>query len=458
MKTDATLRATLLDRLGAIEKGEAWDVLVLAALDGPPALQEALDAAPSEKKPAAAEPAPAPKAAYLKSIAVEGFRGIGKKVPLELHAGPGLTLVVGRNGSGKSSFAEALELLLTRANYRWEGRTKVWQEGWRNLHSPACSIEATFFLEGKKGPAVLRRAWADADELAGGQTSLQVQGEAKTDPSALGWEQPLATYRPFLSYNELGSLLDEGPSALYDAMAQILGLEELAAAQSALAEERKAREKAQKESDNQRLMLVDLLKQKEDPRAKALLDIVDKKQCQTRRPTFPAQAHPLDSRGGRILRPLRTQDNRSRRLQPSLPSGQRCRRWSSSAALMVSPRSASAIDSSSSSSSAVLSSNLSPEPSALLGEREGSLAFTRSDLRLDIPRPLPRLERPLKLQQRVLKALQLDDLADLLAKRQRFAFAAKLILAPALPGDQLRRGPRTNAGRGRSVRARHHAS
>jgi DNA repair exonuclease SbcCD ATPase subunit len=32
---------------------------------------------------------------------------------LEVERGPGLTLVVGRNGSGKSSFAEALELLLT---------------------------------------------------------------------------------------------------------------------------------------------------------------------------------------------------------------------------------------------------------------------------------------------------------------------------------------------------------
>jgi len=279
LKTDATLRATLLDRLSAVPQGEAWDALVLAALEGPMTLGESLDAAPAEKKPLAkAEPAPPPKAAYLKSLAVEGFRGIGKKTALELTPGPGLTLVVGRNGSGKSSFAEALELLLTGDTYRWSKRTKVWREGWRNLHSKPASIEAQCLIEGKKGAAVLKRAWADEQPLEAGLSSLQILGEAKTDASALGWSDALKTYRPFLSYNELGSLLDDGPSKLFDALAQILGLDELVDAQSALGEERKNRDKAQKEADAQRLLLVDLLKTKDDPRAKALLEVVEKKQ------------------------------------------------------------------------------------------------------------------------------------------------------------------------------------
>ena len=47
---------------------------------------------------------------YLAAITVTGFRGVGPRASLQVAPHPGLTLVVGRNGSGKSSFAEAAEL------------------------------------------------------------------------------------------------------------------------------------------------------------------------------------------------------------------------------------------------------------------------------------------------------------------------------------------------------------
>lgn len=46
-----------------------------------------------------------PAGAYLGAITVQGFRGIGEQRRLDLVPGPGLTIVLGRNGSGKSSFA-----------------------------------------------------------------------------------------------------------------------------------------------------------------------------------------------------------------------------------------------------------------------------------------------------------------------------------------------------------------
>ena len=56
------------------------------------------------------------------------------------------------------------------------------------------------------------------------------------------------TYRPFLSYNELGSMLDEGPSKLYDALSAILGLDALVDAQAVLQKARTSREKALKDA------------------------------------------------------------------------------------------------------------------------------------------------------------------------------------------------------------------
>ena len=103
-------------------------VLVLAALEGPDELAALLDgsARPAAAPGVARTPA-RPALAHLASITVEGFRGVGPAVTLELPPGPGLTLVVGRNGSGKSSFAEALEVLLTGDTFRWQARSAVWR-------------------------------------------------------------------------------------------------------------------------------------------------------------------------------------------------------------------------------------------------------------------------------------------------------------------------------------------
>ncbi len=246
-----TLNEIVLRRLDAETKPEdTWSALVLAALESPEELGKLLDegesavvkgtqrAQPEKPAPQGSEASPKeaehPRIAFLRSITVEGFRGIGKEATLDLAPGPGLTLVVGRNGSGKSSFAEALELLLTGETYRWENRTKVWKDGWRNLHHPKAAIAAEFALEGETQACTVAREWDDGADLAAATTWAQVQGKPRATLEALGWETPLAAYRPFLSYNELGSMLDEGPSKLYDALSKVLGLDDLVDAQTAL--------------------------------------------------------------------------------------------------------------------------------------------------------------------------------------------------------------------------------
>ena len=183
---------TLRDQVRAnVDADEALTVeaglCVIAALEGGVALEQALSGEGTDPKSdlgaAAGVDADAgvgstnapPTGVFVNTIAVQGFRGIGGRCTLELAPGPGLTVVVGRNGSGKSSFAEALELLLTGENRRWADRSAVWKQGWRNLHwTTSAEIEASFTIEGGRQPLMVRRTWPEGEtDLEGESTTVR---------------------------------------------------------------------------------------------------------------------------------------------------------------------------------------------------------------------------------------------------------------------------------------------
>ena len=116
-------RSEIIGRLKDQEVDETTLQLVRAALLGPEAVERVLSGVSVDLRvdPEDTDPSPVPSV-YLQSITVTGFRGIGPEATLEFYAQPGLTLVVGRNGSGKSSFFDALEVLLTDDSYRWKGK------------------------------------------------------------------------------------------------------------------------------------------------------------------------------------------------------------------------------------------------------------------------------------------------------------------------------------------------
>jgi energy-coupling factor transporter ATP-binding protein EcfA2 len=246
---DPALRRIVLERLEAEggARGE-WSALVLGALGGREAVEALLQGGPAGAQKADAAAALPQPGVYLRALTVEGFRGIGPAQTLELVPGPGLNLVVGRNGSGKSSLAEAFEVLLTGDSLRWRDRAAVWRDGWRNLHHQDSALRATFLAEGRAEPLLVERRWADGAPFETAEVIVTAQGRENADLATIGWTAALRTHRPFLSYNELGSLLDEGPSKLYDALSAILGLEDLTLAQGVLQEARRSREKALKES------------------------------------------------------------------------------------------------------------------------------------------------------------------------------------------------------------------
>jgi recombinational DNA repair ATPase RecF len=265
-----------LDREKAAPDAQ-WQWLVLAACDG----RDALDAQlVGKSEPARVQASGARDGSgasdgagvFLASITVEGFRGIGARHTLEIRPESGLTLIVGRNGSGKSSFAEGLEFLLTGESYRWKERHAEWKNGWRNLHHPDKAVIAATFVIDRQGEVAVTHAWPAGAKLDDGDTVVQPRGKPKTGFDSLGWTDALEAFRPFLSYNELGSMLDEGPSTLYDALSPALGLEQLVAVQETLRQARLERERLQRDAAQDAIDLLDrvraLVTQTADGRAK----------------------------------------------------------------------------------------------------------------------------------------------------------------------------------------------
>ncbi|MGW6309520.1 AAA family ATPase [Streptomyces niveus] len=187
---------------------------------------------------------------YLRSITAAGWRGIGPETTLGLPHGPGLTVVVGGNGTGKSSFAEAAEMALTGLNARWDGsngkpRTAVWKEGWRNLHEstePQVSVKLT--LDDTGAPVTVRRTWWGEKVHEARTTVVRADGTEQKLEECVDASM-LTLYRPFLPYSELGSMVDGTLSDLHNKIAKFIGLGQLGEVDDRLA----ARVKEQKDME-----------------------------------------------------------------------------------------------------------------------------------------------------------------------------------------------------------------
>lgn len=169
------------------------------------ALLQILDSTDSKRRGMSGNAA-LPQAAYISQLAVAGFRGIGPRAELNVSPHPGLTIVYGANGSGKSSFAEALDVLFTGTTGRFAGRGVEWRSAQTNVHRPETGyVSATFALgthETDLEPLV--RSWTDDGYLTDAWDKTPIE-----EMRAIGWLNTLDEFKPVLGYAELGPLLDE---------------------------------------------------------------------------------------------------------------------------------------------------------------------------------------------------------------------------------------------------------
>jgi uncharacterized Zn finger protein (UPF0148 family) len=257
--------------------------VILGLLDDDPKLDSAIKEVVLEAlaevvgKPAGPDEADS-AGTFLTAISVEGFRGVGPAARLDLYPAPGLMVVSGRNGSGKSSFAEALELALTGTSYRWRNKEALWAETWQNLHHPSpCEIRIGFTREGT-GPLTVGMQWEPGDPLTARTSWTQTAAERRVQGiDGFGWSRPLEVYRPVLSYDELGRLFDGGPSALYDALAKLLGLEVLTDTEKLLVSTLKDTKSTRDRADHERKRLLLLFSEYTDERAQRATALLQKR-------------------------------------------------------------------------------------------------------------------------------------------------------------------------------------
>ncbi len=252
--------------------------IVLAALDGEDALTEILDGGPAPLRPDSRAERVSPQGAFLTKLTVQGFRGIGGETVLNLPPGPGLTVIAGRNGSGKSSLSEALECALTGTTVRWDRKLghAEFRSGWRNLHhGEPCEIALTLNQVGQ-GEATVRVTWPkDATDPGTATTTYQVAGQ-KRERTDLGWQAAIQNYRPLLSYDDLGLLLTAKPSELHDSIARALALDELEAAVEQLRDRSAPMKAPLKRAGDARKTLRAELTELDDERAKAAVKLLAK--------------------------------------------------------------------------------------------------------------------------------------------------------------------------------------
>lgn len=163
---------------------------------------------------------------FVTGISIEGFRGIGPPATLSLDARPGLILVVGPNGCGKSTFAEGAERALTGTTVRWDGAGGDARANWRNVHHEQRAKVAISLRGAQDGvDSTIAVEWGANDQFDVARRTIKPAGAQVAVVER--WLAALEVFPPLLPYAALDAVVSGTASALFDAFDGLLGLADL---------------------------------------------------------------------------------------------------------------------------------------------------------------------------------------------------------------------------------------
>lgn len=174
---------------------ESWDLLheVASGLAGEAATSKAWQ--PTDRK------------WLLERVSIQNYRGVSNRDPLTLafDPSPGITVLHGLNGAGKSSVSDAIELGLSGETSGAErgkaGKAALWEPIHLSRGSDSARIEVTLRCQGER---LLLQADLGADDIVTSHTA-RLQTEQGEEEVTLGasWNEALKSYQPVFAYAAL---------------------------------------------------------------------------------------------------------------------------------------------------------------------------------------------------------------------------------------------------------------
>ena len=163
--TTSLIQDVLFQRLVKQEReNDEFALYLLAACEGPAALAAYVEGRAEPRAQRQGRRCAATRCRRRMSrtsrSAVSRYR---RRLDLRLTPGPGVTLVIGRNGSGKSSFAEAAEVAFTGTSARWAAKGSTeWQRGGATCTLPCHHVSSSSLVQqGIGAKSRVERTWRD---------------------------------------------------------------------------------------------------------------------------------------------------------------------------------------------------------------------------------------------------------------------------------------------------------